>query len=85
MKLDVGRFSLAAAILWGAGVFCLGIVGHFGWATKVVDVLSSGYVGYSTTFLGSLIGGIWGFFDGFVGAALFAWLYNRLPAARASS
>lgn len=79
MRIDIWRFALSAAILWGLGVFFLGIIGHYGWATKVIDVLSSGYIGYSTTFLGAVIGGVWGFFDGLIGAAIFAWLYNSLP------
>ncbi len=85
MKLDIRRFSRAAAILWGAGVFSLGILGHYGWGAKIVDVLGSGYIGYSTSLTGALIGGVWGFFDGLVGGALFAWLYNRLPGEQASS
>lgn len=74
MKLDVGRFALSAAILWGAGIFLLGIIGHYGWGTRVVDVLGSGYIGYSA----AVIGGIWGFFDALIGGALFACIYNWL-------
>ncbi len=85
MKIDVGRFALAGAILWGLGVFFLGILGNFGWVTKVVEVLGSGYIGYSTSFIGSLIGGMWGFFDALIGCALFAWLYNSLLANRATT
>ena len=84
MNLDVRRFALAGGIYWGLGFFFLGIMGHYGWGTKVVDVLSSVYIGYSTTFIGAIIGGIWGFVDALIAGALFAWLYNRLLGRRAA-
>lgn len=35
------------------------------------------YIGYSVSAFGGFVGGIWGFLDGFIGGAIFAWLYNR--------
>ena len=58
----------------------LGWMGAIGWARPIVDVLASGYIGYAPSFFGGIIGGLWGFFDGLIGAAAFAWLYNRMAA-----
>ena len=34
--------------------------------------------GYSISPMGSVIGLLWALADGFVGGAIFAWLYNRI-------
>lgn len=82
MKLNVRGFALAVGILWGVGVFLLGLMAHFGFGTKVVDVLGSAYIGYSVSFVGALIGGVWAFFDGLICAAIIAWLYNAFSGQK---
>ncbi len=78
-RLAVVSFGLAFGIIWALGAFLLGIMAAFsGWGISIVEVLSSLYIGYSPTFIGSIAGAVWGFADGFVFAALVAWLYNRL-------
>jgi len=79
MKLDVRTFSLTCAIFWS---LCVLIVTwwiiFFDGAKQGPTLLGRLYRGYSVTPLGSLIGFIWAFVDGYVGGAIFAWLYNKL-------
>ena len=77
--LDVKRFAVSCAIVWGVGLPILT------WWMMMFDAqgvdpiwLSRIYRGYSLTVVGSLIGGLWAFVDGLVGGAVFAWLYNKL-------
>lgn len=77
-KLDVKALGLAFGIMWGLGIFLLGLAAMlFGWGNEWVSLFSSGYLGFDATFPGSLIGGIWGFIDGLIGGIVLAWLYNR--------
>ena len=78
-KLDVKAFGLACGIIWGIGVFLLGIGGLlFGYGAKCGEALASVYIGYTPTLLGSAIGGIWAFVDAGIGGLIIAWLYNKL-------
>ena len=82
MRLRVGSFALAVATYWGVGIFVLGLMAHYGWGTKPVDMLASVYIGYSASFVGALIGGLWAFFDALIAAAIIAWLYNSFSGAQ---
>lgn len=76
-KINIRKAALAAGILWGCGVFLLGIMGTVsGFGMSFINTLGSIYLGYSATYLGSVIGGVLGFIDGAVGIAIFAWIYN---------
>ena len=78
-KLDVKAFALSVGIVWAVGAFILGISAMlFGWGTAWLELISSCYIGYKATLMGSIIGAVWGFFDAGIGAALVAWLYNKL-------
>ncbi len=78
-RLAVGTLGIAFGIVWAFGMFLLGIMAAFsGWGIAIVEVFSSLYIGYSPSFVGSITGAVWGFVDGFIFAALVAWLYNRL-------
>ncbi len=79
MKLDVKAFALTCSLLWGMGLFGLTwwILLLDGPSTDVT-LLGRIYRGYSITAVGSGIGLLWALADGFVGGAVFAWLYNRL-------
>ncbi len=82
-KLAVVTLGLAFGIIWAFGAFVLGLMAMGGWGVAIVEVLSSVYIGYSPSFVGSVAGAVWGFVDGFIFAALVAWLYNRLlPVCR---
>jgi hypothetical protein len=78
VKLDIKAFGLSLGIVWGAGMFLLGLTVMFcNWGGAWVALMSSIYIGYKATFWGSIIGGIWGFFDAGIGGAIIAWLYNK--------
>ncbi len=77
-KLNVKAFGLAVGIVWGVGMFVLGIIAMaFGWGDRFVEILSSLYIGYKATFLGSIVGAVWGFIDAGIGGIIVAWLYNK--------
>lgn len=78
-KLDVKALGLAFGILWGVGIFLLGLAAWLlNWGNQWVGLIGSGYIGFNASFAGSIIGGIWAFLDGLIGGALLAWLYNKL-------
>jgi hypothetical protein len=81
MKLDIKAFAVTCALVWGSGV----LVGT--WWIILLDgsqdtapMLGDLYRGYTLTPLGSLIGLTWALADGFIGGAIFAWLYNKLSS-----
>ena len=77
-KLNVKAFGLAVGIVWGVGMFVLGIIAMaFGYGDRFVEILSSLYIGYKATFLGSIVGAVWGFIDAGIGGIIVAWLYNK--------
>jgi hypothetical protein len=79
VKLDSKAFGLSLGIVWGAGMFLLGLtVMFFNWGDAWVTLMSSIYFGYKATFWGSVLGGMWGFFDARIGGFVIAWLYNKL-------
>lgn len=82
MRLNVKAFAFTSALVWGFGLFFLT------WWIIAFDGASGGptfigriYRGYAVTPAGSVIGLIWALADGFIGGAIFAWLYNRLVGA----
>lgn len=85
MKLNIKAFALTCSLIWGIGLFFLTwwIIAFDG-ATGQVTLIGQLYRGYSITPVGSVIGLVWAFCDGFVGGAVFAWLYNKLAGATLS-
>jgi hypothetical protein len=81
MKLNVKAFALTSALVWGFGLFCLTwwIIAFDG-ATGQTTLIGRIYRGYNISPSGSVIGLIWALGDGFVGGAIFAWLYNLITA-----
>ncbi len=87
MKLDLKAFAITCSLAWGFGLFFLTwwIIMLDG-PTGEVTLIGRLYRGYSISPTGSVIGLLWALLDGFVGGAIFAWLYNRIAgrgAARA--
>ncbi|HDL00736.1 MAG TPA: hypothetical protein ENH23_00690, partial [candidate division Zixibacteria bacterium] len=67
--------------VWGIGLlFLTWWIILFDGATGEITMIGRLYRGYSISPVGSIIGLAWAFFDGFVGGAIFAWLYNFLSA-----
>ena len=79
MKLDVRAFAITCSLIWGFGLFFLTwwIIMLDG-PTGEVTLIGRLYRGYSISPMGSAIGLLWALVDGFVGGAIFAWLYNRI-------
>ena len=85
-RLDAVSLGLAFGIMWGLGVFILGIMAMAAdWGTEIVVLMSSIYLGFEPSIAGSLIGAAWGFIDGGVGGFLIAWLYNVILTRRQAS
>jgi len=79
MKLDVRAFAIACSLIWGFGLFFLTWwIIMFDGPTGEVTLIGRLYRGYSISPTGSVIGLLWALLDGFVGGAIFAWLYNRI-------
>jgi len=83
MKLDTKAFALTTGLFWGVGLFCVTWwMIAFGGATGESTLIGRVYIGYAVSPLGSIIGPAYGFVDGWIGGAIFAWLYNRLAGAK---
>ena len=84
MKLDVRAFAIACSLIWGFGLFFLTWwIIMFDGPTGEVTLIGRLYRGYSISPTGSVIGLLWAMVDGFVGGAIFAWLYNWIAAKSA--
>ena len=81
MKLDLRAFAITCSLVWGFGLFFLTwwIIMLDG-PTGEVTLIGRLYRGYSISPTGSVIGLLWALADGFVGGAVFAWLYNFIAA-----
>ena len=80
MKLNIKALALAVGIIWGAGMFFVGIINlsYPEYGALFLTVMSSIYPGYDpfTGISSVLIGTLYGFVDAGIGGALLAWLYN---------
>jgi hypothetical protein len=86
MKLDVKAFAISCSLIWGFGLFFLTWwVIAFDGATGEITLIGRLYRGYSISPQGSVIGLLWALADGFVGGAIFAWLYNWLAGRGAAA
>ena len=85
MKLDLRAFAITCSLVWGFGLFFLTwwIIMLDG-PTGEVTLIGRLYRGYSISPTGSVIGLLWALLDGFVGGAVFAWLYNWIVARSAA-
>jgi ABC-type nitrate/sulfonate/bicarbonate transport system permease component len=82
MRLNTVAMAAALGIFWGACVLLLGVANIIwpSYGQAVLQICASIYPGYHPgTGLGSvIIGTIYALIDGFVGGAIFGWLYNLL-------
>ena len=84
MKLDLRAFAITCSLVWGFGLFFLTWwIIMFDGPTGEVTLIGRLYRGYSISPTGSVIGLLWALLDGFVGGAIFAWLYNRIAGKSA--
>ena len=87
MKLDTGPGRCRGRLLWGGGLLVVSLLNLIwsGYGQSFLDAMSSIYPGYHATrsIAEVVIVTVYGTADGFIGGAVFGWLYNRL--AKASS
>lgn len=80
MKLNAIKFGQACGIVSALFVAVITLAGIYGlfpiWTSLIADAY--GILGYSVTWLGVLLGAIYAFIDGFIGAWIFAALYNKM-------
>ncbi|MGB5152543.1 MAG: hypothetical protein WBN74_02815 [Candidatus Sulfotelmatobacter sp.] len=81
MKLNTKALALTSAILWGLAMLVTSLAnliwGNFG--QQFLQTMSSVYPGYHATrsITEVIVGTLYGAVDGFVGGAVFAWLYKQ--------
>ncbi len=82
MRLNTVAIAVAFGILWGACILVVGIANMISpsYGQAFLQVCASIYPGYHTgAGVGSvIIGTIYALIDGFIGGAIFGWLYNLL-------
>lgn len=82
MKLSILAFGLACGLIWGVGLMMVTWwIMLFDGATAERTLVGMVYRGYNITPAGSVIGLLWAVPDGFIGGAIFAWLYNLLAGS----
>jgi len=78
-KLHAIGFGVALGILWSVSVLVMALISmNVDWGGEFVSWLGDLYIGYDASISGSFVGAAWGFLDGFVGGAVFAWIYNLI-------
>ncbi len=77
-KLSVKGLAIGLGATWALCMLFIGWAAIFGWATSIVDTMSSVYIGFKPTFLGGIIGAAWGFVDGAIGGLVIALIYNAV-------
>ena len=86
MRMDIPAFGLAVGVIWAAAIFVVAVANLVvpGYGRAFLDFAASIYPGFHPgTGAGSVVSGtLWGLVDGFVGGALFAWLYNLIARRR---
>jgi hypothetical protein len=81
MKLSTKGLAFASATLWGLAMLCTGL-SNLIWSNygrQFLQTMSSVYPGYHATrsVVDVSVGTLYGAVDGFIGGAVFAWLYNQ--------
>ena len=82
MKLNLKALAVSLAILWGLGVFLVGLANLIwpGYAAVFLNLLASVYPGYHAagSFGDLIVGTLYAILDGALGGLIFGWLYNSL-------
>ena len=85
MRFSTKGLALASATLWGLAMLVMGLAnlvwGNYG--QQFLQTMASVYPGYHATrsIAEVIVGTLYGAVDGFVGGAVFAWLYNQFAKA----
>jgi hypothetical protein len=82
MKLCIKGVAIAAAVLWGLGMFMVNTINMIqpGYGVEFLQVMSSIYPGFDPGqgTRSIVTGTIYGIVDAGVAGAIFAWVYNLL-------
>jgi hypothetical protein len=82
MTFNIRALALAFGLIWGGGIFIVGVanLASPGYGGVFLQLLASVYPGYSgaASFGQVVIATLYGLVDGAIGGAVFAWLYNWL-------
>ncbi len=85
MKLNPLGLALTSGILWGLCMLVMTLANLVSpsYGQQFLQLMSSVYPGYhATRSIGEVVvGTLYGAVDGFIGGAVFAWLYNHLSPA----
>ncbi|MGC1646046.1 MAG: bacteriophage holin [Candidatus Sulfotelmatobacter sp.] len=87
MKVSIKSLALASGILWGVAMLVMGLAnliwGSYG--QEFLQTMASVYPGYHATrsVAEVIVGTLYGTVDGFIGGAVFAWLYNQFAKSGA--
>ncbi len=81
MKFNTKALASACAILWGLAMLVTGLL-NLAWGMygeQFLRTMASVYPGYHATrsMADVIVGSLYGAVDGFIGGAVFAWLYNQ--------
>lgn len=81
MKFSVKGLAMVCGILWGGAMLVMGLANLI-WSSygqQFLQLMASVYPGYHATrsIAEVIVGTLYGFVDGFIGGAVFAWLYNQ--------
>jgi hypothetical protein len=84
MRLSLKAMAIAAGLLWGAAVLCVGLLNlvDTNYGITFIQLTSSVYPWFhpSRTVGNVAIGTIDGLLDGAVAGLIFAWLYNAVTS-----
>jgi hypothetical protein len=86
MRLSLKGTALAAGVLWGGAILCVGLI-HLAdpsYGTNFIQLTSSVYPWFhaSRTMGNVVIGTVDGLIDGAIAGLIFALLYNAVTGAR---
>lgn len=88
MRLSVQGLAVAASLLWGGALLCVGLtnLASPSYGMSFLQVMSSVYPFFhaSRTIGDVVIGAVDGLVDGAIAGFLFAWLYNSFVGRRRS-
>lgn len=81
MTINTKGLAMASGILWGVAMLGMGLANLI-WANygqQFLQIMASVYPGYHATrsVAEVIVGTLYGAVDGFIGGAIFAWLYNQ--------
>ena len=81
MRLSLKGLAIAGAVLWGGGIFLVGLGNLIseGYGVAFLEAIASIYPGYKgeANFGQVLVGTLYGTLDGAIGGLVFGFIYNR--------